>query len=88
MSINTLVQEKILDFAQMEIPQVFQRDLSLGRIFPQAIGNLVTVIVGARRSGKTFRLYQQMQQIVDMGYSPCCTRMEVAAWVNTFSRVF
>ena len=68
MPINTLVQEKILDFEQMGIPQVFQRDLSLGRIFPPAIGNLVTVIVGARRSGKTFRLYQQMQQIVDMGY--------------------
>ena len=52
-SIGTVIAEKIKDFAEEGIPEVFDRDLSLGRIQPPARGNLVNVIVGVRRCGKT-----------------------------------
>ena len=69
-SIGTVIAEKIKDFAEQGIPEVFDRDLSLGRIQPPARGNLVNVIVGVRRCGKTYRLYQEMRRIVAEGYSP------------------
>ena len=55
-SIGTVIAEKIKDFAEEGIPEVFDRDLSLGRIQPPTRGNLVNVIVGVRRCGKTYRL--------------------------------
>ena len=67
-SIGTVIAEKIKDFAEEGIPEVFDRDLSLGRIQPPARGNLVNVIVGVRRCGKTYRLYQEMHRIVAEGY--------------------
>ena len=67
-SIGTVIAEKIKDFAEEGIPEVFDRDLSLGRIQPPARGNLVNVIVGVRRCGKTYRLYQEMRRIVAEGY--------------------
>lgn len=69
MAVNELVREKILDFERRGIPDVFERDLSLGDIQPPARGNLVNVVVGARRCGKTCRLYQEMHRIVAAGYS-------------------
>ena len=67
-SIGTVIAEKIKDFAEEGIPEVFDRDLSLGRIQPPTRGNLVNVIVGVRRCGKTYRLYQEMRRIVAEGY--------------------
>lgn len=68
MPYNTLVEEKILDFEQQGIPEVFQRDLKLGPIQKPARGNLAQVIVGTRRCGKTYRLYQEMRDIIAAGY--------------------
>lgn len=68
MPYNALVEEKILDFEQQGIPEVFQRDLQLGPIQNPARGNLAQVIVGTRRCGKTFRLYQEMHDIIAAGY--------------------
>ena len=68
MPFNTLVQEKILDFEQQGIPEVFARDLKLSPIQKPERGNLAQVIVGTRRCGKTYRLYQEMHDIVSAGY--------------------
>ncbi|OZG59925.1 ATPase (AAA+ superfamily) [Bifidobacterium lemurum] len=68
MPVNAIVQEKLLDFEQEGIPQVFERDLSLGDVQSPARGNLVNVVVGTRRCGKTYRLYQEMRAILDAGY--------------------
>lgn len=68
MPFNALVQEKILDFEQQGIPEVFKRDLALSPIARPERGNLAQVIVGARRCGKTYRLYQEMHDIVQIGY--------------------
>ena len=37
--------------------------------FPRA-GNLVSVVVGMRRSGKTYRLFQEMRRLLDDGVPP------------------
>ncbi len=68
MPFNTLVQEKILDFEQQGIPSVFERDLELSPIQRPERNNLAQVIVGTRRCGKTYRMFQEMHRIVSSGY--------------------
>lgn len=65
---NAIVAQKIKGFFEEGIPEVFDRDLSLGAIPPPARGNLATVVTGVRRCGKTYRLYQEMHRIVEAGY--------------------
>lgn len=67
MAYNAFVEEKIRDFEQQGIPEVFKRDLSLGKPQPPAQGNVVCVVVGTRRCGKTYRLYQEMGSLVCAG---------------------
>lgn len=66
---NSIVAEKIQDFFDTGIPEVFERDLDLGAVQPPARGNLAIVVAGVRRCGKTYRLYQEMHRIVQAGYS-------------------
>lgn len=70
MPVNTLVQEKILDFERLGIPEVFERDLRLLPIQKPARNNLAQVIVGTRRCGKTYRLFQEMRDVIAAGYDP------------------
>ena len=65
---NAVVAEKIQDFYEAGIPEVFERDLDLGETAEPARGNLATVVTGVRRCGKTFRLYQEMRRIVEAGH--------------------
>lgn len=67
MPYNALVEEKIREFEQQGVPSAFARDLSLGKPQPPARGNLVNVVVGTRRCGKTFRLYQEMADLMGSG---------------------
>lgn len=67
MPYNALVEEKIREFEQQGVPSAFERDLSLGEPQPPARGNLVNVVVGTRRCGKTFRLYQEMSSLLKAG---------------------
>lgn len=69
MAIRALIEEKIRDFEQQGLPQVFSRDLDLGAIQEPSRGNLVNVVVGMRRCGKTYRLYQEMHRLLAQGYS-------------------
>lgn len=64
------MQEKILDFEQLGIPEVFNRDLQLLPIQKPERNNLAQVIVGTRRCGKTYRLFQEMRDVVAAGYDP------------------
>ena len=70
MPFNSLVQEKILDFEQLGIPEVFDRDLRLLPIQKPERNNLAQVIVGTRRCGKAYRLFQEMRDVVAAGYDP------------------
>ncbi len=67
MAFNDLVAQKIKDFEQQGIPQVFERDLDLGNPQEPKRDNIVYVIVGARRCGKTYRLYQEMRRLQGQG---------------------
>lgn len=67
MAFNDLVAQKIKDFEQQGVPQVFERDLDLGNPQKPKRDNIVNVIVGARRCGKTYRLYQEMQRLQGQG---------------------
>lgn len=67
MPMNALIADKIADFEAQGLPDLFDRDLSLGKIAAPARGNLATVVVGTRRCGKTYRLYQQMRELLDQG---------------------
>lgn len=59
------------DYRQTVLPDVrsglIQRELSLGAPLKPHVGNLVKVIVGMRRCGKTFRLFQEMIGLLDAG---------------------
>ncbi len=70
MPLNPLVEEKLRDFEQQGIPEVFERELELLRIQKPQRSNLAQVIVGTRRCGKTYRLFQEMHDIVKAGYDP------------------
>lgn len=70
MSFNNLVAEKIKEFEQQGIPETFTRDLTLGKLQVPARGNLVNIVVGARRCGKTYRLFQEMNALTSSGVSP------------------
>lgn len=50
MPFNSLVQEKILDFEQLGLSEVFDRDLRLLPVQKPDRNNLAQVIVGARRA--------------------------------------
>ena len=65
---NEIVAQTIKNFMDDELPLVFERSLSLGEPQIPAKGNLVNVVVGVRRCGKTYRLYQEMHRIVNAGY--------------------
>lgn len=67
MAFNDLVARKIKDFEQQGVPQVFERDLDLGNPQEPKRDNIVHVIVGTRRCGKTYRLYQEMRRLQDQG---------------------
>lgn len=65
---NAVIVEKIRDFHEEGTPKTFERDLSLGALQTPAKGNLVNVVVGVRRCGKTFRLYQEINRILESGW--------------------
>ena len=67
MAFNDLIAQKIKDFEQQGVPQVFERDLDLGNPQEPKRDNIVNVIVGARRCGKTYRLYQEMRRLQSRG---------------------
>ena len=49
------------------LPRLVRRELSLGRPLEPAVGNLAKVVVGMRRSGKTFRLFQEIGDLLASG---------------------
>ncbi len=73
-TLNTTIKTLIHDFNVSVFPahvkQLVNRDLSLGLPFDPKPGNLVKVVVGMRRSGKTFRLFQQIRDLLENGVSP------------------
>lgn len=72
-STDATIRMLLEDFHQSILPSVSQglvnRDLSLGTPLQPKIGSMAKVVVGMRRSGKTFRLYQEMLRLMESGVS-------------------
>lgn len=70
-SIDATIRMLLDDFRQSILPSVSQeiipRDLSLGKATSPKVGGTAKVIIGMRRSGKTFRLYQEILHIINSG---------------------
>ncbi len=64
---NDIILEKILDFDIADYQPIHPRSLDLGEPFLPRKGNLVKVVTGMRRSGKSYRLFQEMQRIHAQG---------------------
>lgn len=56
------IEQLIADFQERPLPLVSQRLTA----FPDA-SNMARVVIGMRRSGKTYLLFQEMQRLVDAG---------------------
>ncbi len=67
---DRIIARILSDFSLDNYRPIFQRDLSLGDALPPRVGNLVKVITGMRRSGKSYRLFQQMDELLSQGISP------------------
>ncbi len=70
-NIATMVRYLVNDFRENVLPslagELVPRDLSLGTVQKPRIGSLAKVVVGMRRSGKTFRLYQEILSLFENG---------------------
>lgn len=58
-----ILQEFDLDTYRPIVP----RSLNLGNALPPRAGNLVKVVTGMRRSGKSYRLFQEMDALLEAG---------------------
>ncbi len=66
-SAHVTVVEKVTEGMSGSLPPFFSRDLSLGEPQVPARGNLVNMVAGVRRCGKTYRLYQEMDALLKSG---------------------
>jgi hypothetical protein len=67
--VNPVILEKLADFDLSLYQPIYARQLELGESLAPAVGNLVKAVVGMRRSGKSFRLFQEMQSLINAGVS-------------------
>ena len=56
------IEQLIADFAERPLPVISPRLTT----FPD-VGNMAKVVIGMRRSGKTYLLYQEIQRLLDSG---------------------
>ncbi len=59
---NDVIKELILEFYERKFPQYVKRKF----VIPERPRN-ASVITGMRRTGKTFRIYQRIQELLDEG---------------------
>lgn len=64
---NDLIVKQLRDFSLDLYEPIFPRELDLGEPLAPKAGNLVKVIVGMRRSGKSYRLLQEMKSLAQSG---------------------
>ena len=67
---DRLVARIMQDFSLDLYEPIYPRALDLGTPLLPRAGNLVSVVVGMRRSGKTYRLFQEMRRLLDDGVPP------------------
>ena len=66
---NPIILDTLNAFDISIYEPIIIRNLSLGEILPPKAGNLVKVVAGMRRSGKSYRLFQEMKKLNKSGVS-------------------
>ena len=64
---DAIILEKLTGFRLRDYEPIHTRSLDLGEPFVPRVGNLVKVVVGMRRSGKSYRLFQEIRALLDSG---------------------
>ncbi len=64
---NPVILEQLNSFDIDDYRPIVPRDLDLGDALPPKKGNLVKVVTGMRRSGKSYRLLQEMERLAAQG---------------------
>lgn len=64
---NQVIMQTLRDFSLDAYRPITPRALDLGEPLPPKIGNLVKVVTGMRRSGKSYRLLQEMDALIAGG---------------------
>ncbi|PWG65982.1 ATP-binding protein [Bifidobacterium callitrichidarum] len=64
---NPVIAEKLESFDIADFQPIVARDLDLGAPLTPKAGNLVKVVTGMRRSGKSYRLFQEMESLHRLG---------------------
>lgn len=64
---NETILQSLRDFSIDNYYPIVKRDLDLGQPFKPKVGNLVKVVKGMRRSGKSYRLFQEMDALHNSG---------------------
>lgn len=64
---NQTIREIIQNFSLNDYRPIFKRELDLGKPFVPRAGNMVVVVTGMRRSGKSYRLFQVMDELLKAG---------------------
>ena len=64
---NEIIASTLRDFSLDAFRPILPRDLDLGAPLPPRAGNLVKVVIGMRRSGKSYRLFQEMDRLLAAG---------------------
>jgi len=67
---NDLIQRCILDFHEAGLPEYITRD-----VCPALMKNMVTTIVGGRKTGKTYLAYQAIGDLLRAGSIPSLARV-------------
>lgn len=70
MAVDPVIVEKIQSFDLNNYLPLVKRELDVGKPLAPKAGNLATVITGIRRCGKTYRLFQVMEELVQDGVDP------------------
>ena len=66
---KALIAETLASFSLDDYRPIHPRDLDLGKPLKPKAGNLVTAITGMRRAGKSYRLFQEMDALLQSGVS-------------------
>ena len=74
---HEVIVEKVAEGMSDSIPELIPRDLSLGETLTPTRGNVVKLVAGVRRcgktyrrcqeGGKTYRLYQEVRSLISQG---------------------
>lgn len=62
-----MITRALRDFSLDAYKPIIPRSLDLGEPLSPRAGNLVKVVIGMRRSGKSYRLFQEMERLISSG---------------------